>query len=288
MYQLHSIVILFIVIFFVDKAKAQGNNSFNELLAIKGINLTAIEVTERESEARGILFDKVIIFEANSIQGLYPVIVYTSAYGSINSEKYREIKKELRDVKIKAPPYDSMGFIFEGEDEAFVILDSVKIASNDPPTPDDPIPWQVRRQTGISIIGSLASKNIDFHIFIIGPKRETAELLPDYRRFFETPLDFRKFGAEIYKVADQTGLLEKKTSDWIGNLSSPRSIEGDQANKVRLTKENRFRTLNDESEEVSGGGSKNKNVPLWVWLLGTGISLFCFLLIRLLVRNLKS
>lgn len=260
----------------------------SDLIALKGIELIPLEVTERESEVRGILFDKVVIYEAKSIQGLYPIIVYTAAHGLINSEKYRAIKKELRDPKSIDPPYDTMGFIFEGEDEAFVILDGVKIASNDPPKPDDPIPWQVRRQTGISIIGSLASKNIDFQIFIIGPTRETADLLPEYKRFFESTLDFRKFGAEIFAAANKSGLLEQISSERAGTSRPPRTINEDKAGRTRLPKKDRAGAADNESEGISGGDQTNKKLLRWLWLLGAGVSLACFLLIRLRMVRLPK
>lgn len=183
-----------------------------ELLGLKDVRLISEDVTARESEARDITFTSVKIISSPTDDQLFPLIVYTAPLGQINTDEYKEVREEFRktDSKNRSDHTKTMGFIFEGKDEAFSIMEEVRIASNNPPRIGEPRPWQPSHAMGISIVGSLKSENMDFQIFVTGPSEETAAKYPDYKKFFENPIHFREFGKDMFVAVKHAGLLGSK------------------------------------------------------------------------------
>lgn len=203
---------IFLISVHVTNGEDIDISAIGELLGLKDVRLISEDVTARESEARDIPFTSVKIISAPTDDRLFPLIIYTAPLGQINTEEYKELKKELLDPKTKSRSdyAKTMGFLFKGKDEAFAIMEEVEIASNHPPRPGNPRPWQPSHIMGISIVGSLRSENMDFQIFVIGSSIETAEKYPDYKKFFENPINFREFGKELYVTVKRAGLLGSK------------------------------------------------------------------------------
>lgn len=215
-----------------------------ELLGLKDVLLTSEDVTARETEARDTPFTSVRIISAPSDNRFFPLIIYTAPLGQINTEEYEGLKSELlnAETKSRSEYAKTMGFIFQGKDEAFSIMEEVRIASNNPLRPGNPRPWQPSHVMGISIVGSLESENMDFQIFVIGPSEETAEKYPEYKKFFESPIHFRNFGKELYVTVKRAGLLGSKDVINVDAIDK-KSEQDNTAQKSRGDKEQAGKNL---------------------------------------------
>lgn len=240
------------------------------ILKINDLNFKIDDVTERESDVRGIPLYTARIAVATDVDLFFPLIVYTAPIGTLNTPSYDELKIEFKNPNFasRADYLGTMGFIFEGEDEAFVCMEEVRIASIYPPRPSEPRPWQASHKMGFSIVGTLASQKMDFQIFVISPSSALAESLPEYKKIFVAPPDFKKFGGELYAAVQEAGLLESKAAPDERPPKS-RGVSGDDTAGMPSGKTGTHTAVigNDKQAPISTGN-------FWLWiLLATAIAL---------------
>lgn len=269
--------------FSTSAINADSLNLISKLLGLESGQLQINDVTDRESKARDVDFSTAKIISSKEDELLFPVIIYTSSAGEINSEKYEDLRNQLR----RPPSYESsdfrrsMGFLFEGDDEAYVFLDSLIIASNSPPVKGIYTPWEGRRFMGYSIVGTLKSKNIDFQIFIIEPSKEIAEKYPDYKNLFVKPPDLRKLGGEIYAVIKDAGLLDGEATT---GERPPKSRGADGRNDPTGGSGARSDKRVDKhpARRENGGDGTPASGNLWLWIIcASAITLpFLYFIIR--------
>lgn len=204
-------------------------------------------VTERESAARGIPLKSAWIVSVPDHPLFFPLIIYTSEKGMLNGSSRDEWRKLLREPRKSQDKFSEQFGVFNysGVGDCLVILDQVRVSSNNPEGVDGVIhPWRPNGVAGVSIIGTLEQQKLDFQITLLFANEDAITDFPEYKRML--------YGPDFPVMKDLAFELIEAVSD-------------SKIIPAKVTKAQKTEQLNGEVK--SGGETKVLNHYKWIWIM---------------------
>lgn len=250
-----------------------------EVLRLGATELRIENVTERETLARKFPLRSAWIVSAPGHDLFFPLVIYTSRKGVINSSKYDALKAGISENPPKEGDFGyGLGFFYvDGIGECLVLMEEFAISSNRPEGVEEVLaPWRPIRENGLYIIGTIEEEGIDFGIFLPFLDEEKIGDFPDFKSMLYGP-DFpnvKELSNALVTVVRDSKILERNEvrEDKRGRSKlAGDDVPGGRTNPIV---EGEFLSLDDNAslrpDTIEGNG--------WIWM-----SIFAALLVTLVV-----
>lgn len=237
------------------------------VLRLEGTELKIENVTERESVARDLPLRSAWIVSAPGHDLFFPLVIYTSRKGVINSSKFNALKMEIRNNPPKEGDFGyGMGFFdVNGIGECLVMMEEFGISSNRPPDSKEVRrPWWPIRESGMSIIGTLEKEEMDFGIFLPFLDEDKIGGFPEFKSMLYGP-DFpnvKDLSNALVTIVRDSKILERDEAREDKQRRSKLADDNVPEGKTNALVEGKFQPLEDNAS-IRPDTAKGKQ---WLWM----------------------
>ncbi len=282
-----------IIIAFLLASHAYGQNTAGldmaklaDVLRLTGTELKIENVTEREAEARKLPLKSAWIVSAPGHDLFFPLLIYTSAKGVLNGQKYEDLRETLRQKPFKEGDFGyGLGFFdVPVIGECLVFTEQFTISSNRPPSGEGVlVPWRAINKSGLTINGSVEAANLDFQIALLFLDEDKIGDFPEYKSMLYGPdfPDVQKLASALVGVVQSSQLLE--AADVRPERRRPPGAK-DGVTRSHPGGGNSLGKTNGSGSDI-GVGSAAHFSAIWPWLLGVIVLLIIVLLLRRVLQR---
>ncbi len=257
-----------------------------DVLRLSETELKIENVTERETEARKLPLKSAWIVSAPGHDMFFPLLIYTSAKGVLNGQKYEVLRETLREKPFKEGDFGyGLGFFdVPGIGECLVFTEQFTISSNRLPSGEGVIvPWRPINESGLTINGSSEAANLDFQIALLFLDEDKIGDFPEYKSMLYGPdfPDVQKLASALVGVVQASRLLEAAD---VRPEKRPLGGGKDGMTRSHPGGGDSLGETNGIGSDI-GVGSAAQVSAIWPWLLGVITVLVIVLLLRRLLQR---